>query len=58
MTDISESRHLTTAAVKDGYVLFIKEACETCAMLRPVYQQLRGAGLNLQVFGKRAAIPS
>ncbi|AZG10732.1 thioredoxin [Pigmentiphaga sp. H8] len=50
MSDISEAKHFAHEAVEDGYVLFVKEACETCAMLRPVYQQLLSAGFNLKVF--------
>lgn len=49
MSDISETTYFSPECVGDGYVLFVKQACETCAMLRPVYQELVEAGLPLQV---------
>ena len=49
LSDISVIAHLTAPPLADGFVLFVKKACETCALLRPVYQQLLAAGLPLQV---------
>ena len=49
MSDISVSNYLAPESVGEGYLLFVKKACETCAMLLPVYRQLQGAGVALKV---------
>lgn len=50
MIDILETSAPVSVGARSHYLLFVKKACDTCAMLRPVYAQLADAGLNLKVF--------